>query len=177
MPVVALRYGSTAKTLHWVIAALIAIQLPLGWLMPDIRRAMIPGSAMSLHISIGITILLLVVLRFLWRLSYPVAAEASLPGWQRIGAELVHWVLYLVVLLTTLSGWFFASFRGWTVRLYGIAPMPHLVAQGSALGRSLGGFHLLLVWVLMILVGAHILAALFHQFLLKDRVLYRMLPG
>jgi cytochrome b561 len=36
--------------LHWVIAALIAVQLPIGWLMPDIEPGMIPGTAMSVHI-------------------------------------------------------------------------------------------------------------------------------
>jgi cytochrome b561 len=177
MPVAELRYGSTAKLFHWVIAALIAVQLPLGWLMPDIHRGMSPGMAMSVHLSIGMTILLLIVLRFLWRLAHPVVPESGLPGWQRAGAELVHWLLYLVVLLTTLSGWFFASGRGWTVRLYGLVPLPHLVAADSPLGRSLGHWHQTLTWALLGLIGVHVAAAVAHHFLFKDRVLYRMLPN
>src|SRR5438270_10879949 len=65
MPTEQLHYGPTAKVFHWVIAALIAIQLPLGWLMPDIHRGQTPGLAMTVHISIGMTILLLIVLRLL----------------------------------------------------------------------------------------------------------------
>src|SRR5438105_15631466 len=109
MPTEQLHYGPTAKVFHWVIAALIAIQLPLGWLMPDIHRGQTPGLAMTVHVSIGMTILLLIVPRLLWRLTHPVAPESNLPPWQRVSSELVHWLLYLVVLLATLSGWFAAS--------------------------------------------------------------------
>ena len=114
MPAEQLRYGRVAQLFHWAIAALLAVQLPLGWLMPDIKRGTSPGAAMSLHMSIGSAILVLIVARFLWRLAHPVAPESSLPGWQRFSSELVHWLLYLTVLLTTISGWFFASARGWT---------------------------------------------------------------
>lgn len=177
MPVKKLRYGTTAKAFHWVIVVLIAVQLPLGWLMPDIRRGMIPGSAMALHISIGITILVLIVLRFLWRLTHPVAPESYLPAWQRVSSEAVHWLLYLVVLLTTLTGWFFESVRGWSIALYGVLPLPRLVAEGSPTGHAIGELHPTVVWVLVTLATIHILAALVHLFVYKDRVMHRMLPG
>ncbi|MGE5270153.1 MAG: cytochrome b [Thiohalocapsa sp.] len=176
MPAARLHYGAPAKALHWTIAALLAVQLPLGWLMPDIHRGMTPGAAMSVHISIGMTILVLMSLRLVWRLAHPVAPESNLPPWQRLSSELVHWLLYVVVLLTTLSGWFFASYRGWNIALYGIAPLPHLVAQGSAVGRGIGNLHATLVWVLLGLVGVHMAAALAHLFVYRDRVMHRMLP-
>ena len=163
--------------MHWLIALLLAIQLPLGWLMPDIRRGEQPGSAISVHISIGVTIMVLIVVRFVWRLTHPVAPESTLPVWQRLSSELVHWLLYLVVLLTTLTGWIFASYRGWRVELYGLLPLPHLVAQGSSLGHQLGDLHAALTWVLLGLVGIHIAAALAHLFVYKDRVMQRMLPS
>ena len=78
MPVAQLKYGTAAKLFHWAVVVLIAVQLPLGWLMPDIKRGMTPGSAMSLHISIGITILALIVLRLIWRVTHPVAPESYL---------------------------------------------------------------------------------------------------
>ena len=59
MPTEQLHYGPTAKVFHWLIVALLAIQLPLGWLMPDIHRGMTPGIAMSVHVSTGLTMLLL----------------------------------------------------------------------------------------------------------------------
>jgi cytochrome b561 len=74
-----LQYGNTAKLLHWLVVALLLVQYPLGWLMPDIHRGMKPGVGMTVHISFGILILLLIVFRFAWRLAHPVAPESSLP--------------------------------------------------------------------------------------------------
>src|SRR6202035_2331232 len=76
-----LQYGNTAKLLHWLVVALLLVQYPLGWLMPDIHRGMKPGAGMTFHISFGILMLLLIVLRFAWRLTHPVAPERSLPRW------------------------------------------------------------------------------------------------
>jgi cytochrome b561 len=176
MPAAQSHYGIAAKVFHWLTAGLLAVQLPLGWLMPGIRRGTSPGTAMSLHISIGVAILLLVAVRLLWRLTHPVAPESSLPAWQRIGAELVHWLLYLAVLLTTLTGWFYASARGWSIALFGLAPLPRLVEEGSPLGSALGGLHASLTWIVLGLVGIHVLAALVHLLVYKDRIFYRMLP-
>jgi cytochrome b561 len=177
MPTEQLHYGPMAKVFHWLIVALLAIQLPLGWLMPDIHRGMTPGIAMSLHVSIGMTILVLIVLRFVWRLTHPVAPETNLPPWQRVSSELVHWLLYVVVLLTTLSGWLAASAKGWTIDLFGVSPLPRLVEQGSPLGRSIGDLHAALTWVLLGLVGLHVVTAFVHLSVYRDRVMYRMLPG
>jgi cytochrome b561 len=176
MPKKELQYGATAKVFHWAMAALLAIQLPLGWLMPDIREGMSPGLAMTLHVSTGITVLVLVVLRFLWRLTHPVAPENHLPPWQRVSSELVHWLLYVAVLLTTVTGWFFESARGWTIALYGVIPLPRLVSEGSSLGIGIGGWHVTLVWVLITLIGVHVLAAVLHLAVYRDRVMQRMLP-
>jgi cytochrome b561 len=169
------KYGSTAKAFHWVIVGLISVQAPLGWLMPDVRRGMMPGSAMSLHVSIGMTILTLMLLRLIWRLTHPVAPESSLPGWQHFISESVHWLLYLTVLGATLSGWLFESARGWTIRLYGVLPLPHLVAEGSPFGHTIGELHATMVWVLLSLVSIHILAALVHAVVYRDRIIQRML--
>src|SRR5205814_5652720 len=94
-----------------------------------------------------------------------------------VSAELVDWLLYIVVLLTTLSGWFAVSAKGWTIYLFGAAALPHLVERGSALGRSIGDLHATLTWVLLGLVGLHVVTALVHLFIYRDRVMYRMLPG
>ncbi len=58
-----LHYGATAKVLHWMVVGLLAIQYPIGWLMPDIHLGMSPGAAMTWHISIGTAIIMLIVYR------------------------------------------------------------------------------------------------------------------
>src|SRR5271169_1415129 len=62
-----LQYGTTAKIFHWLVLALLLVQYPIGWLMPDIHRGMTPGVAMTFHTSIGLVILAAVVLRLSWR--------------------------------------------------------------------------------------------------------------
>jgi cytochrome b561 len=172
-----LQYGATAKVLHWVVVTLLVTQYLIGWLMPDIRRGMTPGGPMTMHISIGLVILALIVLRFLWRLTHPVAPESTLPAWQRVSSEGVHWLLYALVLTTTLTGWFFASMRGWTISFFFAVPLPMLTAGDSALGRAIGRWHETAEWTLLIVVGIHVAAALVHLLIHRDRVMQRMLPG
>src|ERR1700733_1031623 len=117
-----LQYGTTAKVFHWFVLALLLVQYPLGWLMPDIHRGDKPGAAMSFHVSLGIVILLAIVARLVWRLTHPVAPDNTLPRWQRLTSQATHWLLYALVLATTMTGWVFASFRGWALSLFCLGP-------------------------------------------------------
>ena len=170
-------YGGVAKALHWLIVALLLVQFPLGWFMPDIRRGMQPGDAMMVHISIGLVILTVVVVRLIWRLSHPVAPDGSLPHWQNMLGESVHWLLYLLLFATTLSGWAFASLRGWSIQVFNLFKLPMLASEGSAWAGAVGRQHENLELALITVVTLHVLAALVHAFVYRDKVLQRMLPG
>ena len=170
-----LQYGTTAKLFHWLIVALLLVQYPIGWLMPDIHGGK-PGATMTFHISFGIVILTLIVLRFLWRLTHPVAPESSLPSWQRLSSEAVHWLLYALVLATTVTGWLFASFRGWEVSLFYLVPLPMLSVENAAAGKTIDGLHQAAEWALLVVIGIHVAAALAHIFIYRDRIMQRMLP-
>jgi cytochrome b561 len=172
-----LEYGTTAKVLHWLVAALVVVQYLIGWLMPDIHGGMKPGDAMTLHISIGFTILVLVVLRLGWRLAHPVAPESSLPPWQRLSAEAMHWLLYVLVLATTVTGWLFASFRGWSISFFYLAPMPMLASGNAETVKIIDGLHQAMEWALLVVIGIHVAVALAHIFIYRDRIMQRMLPG
>jgi cytochrome b561 len=171
-----LHYGTIAKVFHWLIVALLIVQFPLGWFMPDIHRGMKPGDAMTFHISFGITILALIVLRFFWRITHPVASASSLPTWQQLISEAVHWLLYVLVFATTLTGWIFASERGWSISLFFAVPLPMLPAEGSLLANTLGRWHGTMEWALLLIIGSHVAAAMAHTFIFRDRILQRMLP-
>ena len=170
------HYGTTAKALHWLVMALLIVQYPLGEFMPDIHRGMTPGDAMTFHISFGITILALMVLRLFWRITHPVAPAGSLPAWQRLISEAVHWLLYALVLATTMTGWIFASERGWSISLFFAVPLPMLPTEGSLLANSLGKWHGTMEWALLLVIGAHVAAAMAHTFIFRDRIMQRMLP-
>jgi cytochrome b561 len=172
-----LQYGITAKVFHWLIVALLIVQYLIGWLMPDIHRGMKPGAAMTFHISVGIVILTLILVRLGWRLTHPVAPESSLPPWQRLTSEAVHWLLYALVLATTVTGWLFASYRGWSVSFFYLIPMPMLASDNAAAGKAIDGLHQAMEWSLLAVIGLHVAAALVHLFVYRDRIMQRMLPG
>jgi len=171
-----LHYGTTAKVFHWLVVALLVVQYPLGKFMPDIHRGMTPGDAMTFHISFGIVILALTVLRLFWRITHPVAPADSLPAWQRLISEAVHWLLYALVLATTMTGWIFASERGWSISLFFAVPLPMLPTEGSLLANSLGKWHGTMEWALLLVIGAHVAAAMAHTFIFRDRIMQRMRP-
>src|SRR5450631_2371582 len=157
-----LQYGTTAKIFHWLIVALLLAQYLIGWLMPDLHRNMKPGAPMTFHVSIGITILVLIVLRFAWRLAHPIAPESSLLPWQRLSSEAVHWLLYTIVLATTLTGWLFASFRGWSVSYFYFVPLPMLATKNTVAIKQIDGWHQIAEWALLVLICNHVAAALVH---------------
>jgi cytochrome b561 len=172
-----LQYGTTAKVFHWLIVTLLLVQYPIGWLMPDIHRGVKPGAAMTVHVSFGMVILVLIVLRLAWRLAHPVAPESSLPPWQRLSSEAVHWLLYALVLATTVTGWLFASFRGWSMSFFYLAPLPMLASNNAAAGKTMDGLHQAMEWALLVVIGIHVAAAMAHIFICRDRIIQRMLPG
>ena len=108
--------------------------------------------------------------------SHPVAPESSLPPWQRLASEAVHWLLYALVLVTTVTGWLLASFRGWSISYFFLAPMPMLAGDNAAAGRAIDGLHQAMEMALLVVIGIHIAAALIHIFVYRDRIMQRMLP-
>jgi len=171
------QYGAAAKSLHWLTALLLAVQFLIGWTMPNVGRGMQPESLMNLHLSIGMVILAAALARVAWRLFHGVPApEASLPAWQETMAQALHAMLYALIFAMVVTGWSYASMRGWTVTVFGILSLPALVAEGSAIGRAVGELHTLLGWLLLGAIGLHVAAALAHLLFWRDRVMQRMLP-
>jgi cytochrome b561 len=171
-------YGSVAKALHWLIVALLVVQFAIAWTMPGINRKTVPGTLIDLHLSFGIAIALIAVLRLVWRLYHPVPLIADgVPWWQRRAAQLNHAALYFLLLLVPMLGWANASARGWKIAVFGLFRMPHIWPAGSVFGRATIGYvHVWGTYALLVVVGLHVLAALYHHLWLRDRVLSRMLP-
>ena len=92
-------------------------------------------------------------------------------------SEAVHWLLYLLVLLTTLSGWLFASARGWSVSWFFVAPLPLLTCGNRALVKVLDGWHQNFMWALLVVAGLHVAAGFVHLFYYRDGVKQRILPA
>jgi len=171
-------YGSLAKSLHWVVFALVLIQFVIAWAMPKIRRDVVPETLINLHMSLGMLIMAVVLLRMFWRRAHPVAPAAEgVPRWQQLVAGVTHWLLYGLLLVLPILGWAAAASRDWTIRVFDLVTLPHLVPARASIGHTAGDVHVVLSWVLLGLIGLHIAAGLYHYLFLRDRVLQRMLPG
>jgi cytochrome b561 len=169
-------YSGPARFFHWATALLLAGQYAIAWTMPDVHRGTQPVGLIASHLSVGMLILLLVAVRIVWRFTHP--APPELPGIPRplvALARLTHWLLYLLLIALPLMGWANASSRGWPSFMGDLAPLPSLSPEGSPFGHSLGDWHKVFAWVLLVLAGLHAAAALFHHFVLRDATLRRML--
>jgi len=170
-------YGAVAKGLHWLVVALLVAQFALAWTMPDIQRGTKPEGLIAWHLAVGTTILAIAVIRIAWGLTYPIPLlTEGVPPWQRLAARATHVLLNLLLIALPLMGWANASARGWSVRLFGVMPLPALTAVDSPLGRAMGDIHVTTTWILLGVAGLHVAAALYHHFLRRDGVLRRMLP-
>ena len=128
----ALTYNATAKWLHWLIVALLVAQFIVAWTMPQMRRDTQPDTLINLHFSIGMVILLVAIVRLAWRLIYGEPERtANLPAWQVRTAHVVHWSLYALLLVVPLLGWINASWRGFSVNIFGLE-FPKLIETHAA---------------------------------------------
>jgi cytochrome b561 len=172
-------YTAAAKLLHWGMAALLVGQFTVAWTMPHIGRNTVPGTLINLHFSLGVLILFVAVARLAWRWTHPEPVPLDgVPPWQVQSARAVHVLLYLLLFVLPVLGWMNASWRGFDVSFFGLFVMPKLLATRAAGFGWTGDIHALLSnYALTGLVGLHVLAALYHAVVRKDRVLARMLPA
>ena len=175
----ATHWGSLAKFFHWTIVLLIVVQATIGLIMVDLPRKPNIIPVYNLHKSIGITILLLAVLRLSWRAFDPHPAKpASTPRWQAVGARAGHVLLYLLLFLVPLSGWWFDSVTALRpLYWFNLIQIPPLGAPDPTLKELARGRHEFLFWVLVVVALGHAAMAFVHQFVIRDGILARMLPG
>jgi cytochrome b561 len=168
-------YTRTAIQLHWLIAGLILCGFALGWVMTPLAISPLRVRLVNWHKWIGISVLLLVVLRTLWRVTHAPPAFLPMPHWQRWLANGLHGSLYIVLFALPISGWFYSNAAGYPVLYLGLVRLPTLIAKDKALSQNLHHLHHLLGWLLLIAVGLHVLAVIKHHFMDRDGTLSRML--
>ena len=169
------RYSTAAIFLHWVIAALLAFQISVGWALESLGAR---GFALyQLHKSVGMTVLALTLARIVIRTWKPRPAKLE-GGWQGALASAVHVGLYAFMLGAPLTGWALVSTAKVKVPtlLFGIIPLPHLPLPANSHALAENG-HGLLAWLGIALVLLHVAGALRHHLLMRDGLIWRMIPG
>lgn len=179
------RYTSLAISLHWLIAVAIAINIALALTWDFYPEEQI-RPAIDLHKSIGITVLGLAALRLLWRFTHrPPPLPTTYQQWEIRLSHLTHILLYVLIFAMPITGWMHDS--AWKdaashpMTLYGIIPWPRIglitaiePVEKEKLHDLFGGLHEAVAYAIYVLAGLHILGALKHQFLDKQREFQRM---
>lgn len=180
------RYSSVAIALHWVVAALLGLMIALGKNMHTADHRPIEWM-FQLHKSVGITILVLMIARLIWRLkNKPPALPADMKPLEKRASHWVHIGLYMLVFLLPLSGWIMVSVSPFAIAtvLYGAMAWPHLpglpelaLETRQAIYPSIENIHELMSWALIALFALHVVGAIKHEMSDEEGVLKRMIPG
>jgi cytochrome b561 len=171
------RYNRGARLFHWLIALMIAGM----FLTNTMRESYERGSALRdgwlvAHASLGISIFILTLARIIWRLTSKVPAPVPGSPLLHLGARLGHLALYGFTFCLPLTGFLRLTSSGATIPLYGLIPVPSPTGKNDTLHKLAALFHNdLWMNLLLALIALHVAAALFHQFVLKDGTLRRML--
>ena len=169
------HYHPIAKTLHWLMSILIIGLLALGLYMHELPLSPQKLELYSWHKWFGVTVFMLVWLRLAWRIAHPAPPPpASLSPLLKNTARAAHSVLYGLMVLIPLSGWLMSSAKGFQTVWFGVLPIPDLLSRDKELGDLLQEVHESLNAALMLTLSGHVVAALYHHFVLKDDTLKRM---
>ena len=170
------NYDKVAITLHWLTALLVVIQFALGqtwgWFPRPTRHLMIVT-----HMSFGIILTCVIVARLLWRFFFRAEVRSLESGIIRIASMTVHYVLYALLATEAVLG-FLSRWEGnEAMSFFGLQIPPPFTGAGEKAAHQLQDIHNWVGWTIIVLALGHALAALYHHYFLKDRVLLRMLPS
>jgi len=172
-------YGLTQIVLHWVMAAMIAVLLPLGLWMTDLDYYH-PWytRAPDLHRALGVCLAALLILRIASRVTQVQPLPLAASAWERRAAGVVHGLLYVLPALLVISGYLMSTADGRPVDVFGWFEVPATLDGIDGQADIAGDIHFVLAMVLLALVAVHVLAALRHHLALRDDTLRRMCrPG
>ncbi|HEX6019418.1 MAG TPA: cytochrome b [Burkholderiaceae bacterium] len=170
------RYDNTAIAAHWLLAALILVNLGLGLYMSGLPLSPRQLVLFNWHKWVGVTILMLSALRLLWRMTHHPPPDVPMPRWQRIASHAVHRALYALFFVVPLAGWGYSSATGFPVVWFGVLPLPDWVPVDRAWADALKALHQAAALTLALLVALHVAAALKHLLVDRDGLLQRMRP-
>ena len=169
------RYSRVAIALHWLMAIVLTIAWLLGQLIEDAPRGDARVAAMGLHIAAGLSAALLLLLRLAARWFGAPAFPADMPAWERKLAAAGHHALYVVMVALPVLGLTIVLTDRRDMPVLGLFTIPGLFPY-RPLHDTAEGAHALAADALLVLVGLHLLAVLWHRFVRRDGTLARMLP-
>ena len=174
-------WGSVSRWFHWILGVAIIGMIAYGWWLNHIPARADRFFYRSIHADIGYVVLLLTVIRLIWRGINPTPAlPDDTPRWHKVTARVSHVLLYLVTILVAMLGWAmsgarpaeqnYASFFGWF-------NVPQFTSPDKLAAHAYEERHIYFAYALLALIVLHVVAAAWHHFIRRDRIAARMLSG
>lgn len=170
-----LWYTLTAQALHWATALFVFSVLPLAWVAEALPKGAEKSTVFVVHRSVGLTILVLIAVRLLWRARHPAPTEQD--GTGRVMAALgwaSQWLLYFIFFAMPVTGYLMSG-NGKPVSYFGLFSIPGF-PKNEGIDRFATGLHIAGQWAVYVLVLLHIAATVWHVAIRRDGLLSRMLP-
>ncbi len=176
------RYSRTAIALHWLLGLALLALFVLGLYMTELPFSPQRLKLYNWHKWAGVVVLTLSFVRLAWRLTHrppelPARVAAAMPAWQHWAHHGTHHALYALFFAVPLLGWAYSSAAGFPIVVFGLLPLPDFVPVDKALAETIKPWHGYAAYAMAALVALHVAAALKHQFIDRDGLLARMLPG
>jgi cytochrome b561 len=169
-------YDNVAIALHWMTALLVIANFTLAqtwdWFAKPVK-----GLMEDTHMSFGVLLTIVIFARLIWRVMPGHQMSSLEAGWVRISSKATHYLLYLLLLAEAGLGFAFRWGAGRPMEFFGLGIPPLIGEIARPLRRELREFHEWIGWAIIVIALLHAAAALYHHYVLKDRVLERMLPG
>jgi len=170
-------FGLIARLLHWGMALGVFALFALGYWMRTLTYVSpYYQSAPDLHQSVGMVIFGLLVFRLFWKLGNVEPDTSDLTRFEHIGAALMHWAFYAVLFVMMAAGYFILTLDGRSFGIFDLVDFPSIYSQ-KGLEKLAGQIHWMLAYLTMALVALHGVAAFWHHYVKRDRVMVRMLKG
>lgn len=169
-------YSSGAKFFHWIIALIVITMLSVSFFLDDVPEQY-EALAYMLHKSFGLTILFLMIIRFIWlQFQGKPPLPETVPHWEKVLARVVQYSLYIFLITMALCGWIMSVAAERIPSYFGLFNASLPIEPNKALAKLMNQSHKTIAWILIALVALHIIGAIKHHFIDKDNVLKRMLP-
>ena len=167
------EYGFISKTFHWLSAAALVVQIPLGFYLVNLDFNEIRLTVESAHVVIGLSIFYLTILRLVYKIFNPTPSlgHSIFPG-QRLIAKMNHFLLYITILSITISGALKKLFNGETLDLFFFNLE---IKDNFELAELFYDIHIISNYCLIALISLHILAVISHKVLFKENLLKKIL--
>ena len=172
-------YGPASRALHWAVALLIVVLIPLGWYMVELDYYdPWANDSLELHKGLGMVVLVLAPIMIVWQhIGQASPAVIARKRWEVVAAKIAHYLLYALMLVVPATGYVISTSAGAGVSIFGLFVIPAVLSKSEPLRDLAIEVHYYVAYAGVALIAFHVVGALKHHFVNRDDTLRRMLRG